>query len=114
MITELNKKNAKQEFKDSPSAAGVYLIRNTITNMRLLLSAQNARGALNRHQFELRYHQHRNRRMQAEWNEYGEAAFEFILLKNVKPDEKNIKEALSNMLDEYKQQYGSSDSNTWY
>ncbi|MBT0383267.1 hypothetical protein [Morganella morganii] len=52
--------------------------------------------------------------MQAEWNEYGEAAFEFILLKNVKPDEKNIKEALSNMLDEYKQQYGSSDSNTWY
>ncbi|SQA96976.1 Uncharacterised protein [Cedecea neteri] len=48
MTEAINKKDLKQSYKDSPTTAGVYLIANTQTGHKLLASAANAQGVLNR------------------------------------------------------------------
>ncbi len=103
MTEAVNKKDLKQSYKDSPTTAGIYLITNTQTGHKLLASAANAQGVLNRHQFELKFGQHRNKALQQAWNQSGETAFEFTVLEKVKPDEQNVKAALENMLEAWQQ-----------
>ena len=99
MTETINKKDLKQSYKDSPATAGIYLITNTQTGHKLLASAANVQGVLNRHRFELKFGQHRNKALQQAWNQYGESAFEFTVLEKVKPDEQNVKAALENLLE---------------
>ncbi|QPB79524.1 GIY-YIG nuclease family protein [Proteus sp. GOKU] len=112
-MNEVIRKELKQNYKDSPSTAGIYLIRNKLNKMSLIASAQNAQGVLNRHLFELKFGQHRNKALQAQWNEQGESAFEFLLITHVKPDEKNIKLALETLLDKYTLEYEITDENSY-
>lgn len=103
MTETMNKKELKQSYKDGPTTAGIYLIANRQTGHKLLASAANAQGVLNRHLFELKFGQHRNKALQQAWNQYGESAFEFSVLEKVKPDEKNIKAALEKLLESWQQ-----------
>lgn len=103
MTEAINKKDLKQSYKDSPTTAGIYLIANTQTGHKLLASAANAQGVLNRHLFELKFGQHRNKALQQAWNQYGEPAFEFTILEKVKPDEQNVKAALEKLLETWQQ-----------
>ncbi len=108
-----NRKSLKQNYKDAPSTAGVYLIKNTQTGMNLLQSTQNVKGGINRRLFELKYGQDRNIKMQQDWNQYGEESFEFLIIKTVKADEQNIKSALKEMLNEYSIKLGITDDNSY-
>lgn len=109
MTETINKKDLKQGYKDAPTTAGIYLITNTQTGHRLLASAANAQGVLNRHLFELKFGQHRNKLLQQAWQQYGEAAFEFSMLERVKPDEKNINAALEKRLEAWQQKLRIAD-----
>ena len=109
----INRKDLKQSYKDAPSTAGIYLIKNNQTGMNLMQPAQNAKGVINRHLFELKYGTHRNIKMQQDWNEYGEASFEFMVIKNVKPDEQNIKSVLEKMLNECREKFGITNDNIY-
>lgn len=108
-----NKKAAKQAYRDGPSPAGVYQILNNQTGQRLLASAPNARGALNRHRFELKFRQHRNKTLQRDWLQHGEESFTLCVLAQVKPDEQNVKDALEELLSHWKTTLNHQDEESY-
>lgn len=74
------RKELKEEYKQSPPAMGVYQIRNLINGKLLIGSALNLKGILNSNKFQLNLGSHRNKRLQADWNEFGSDSFAFEVL----------------------------------
>jgi group I intron endonuclease len=74
----------KREYKERKRAAGVFQVKNTRNGKVLLGSSLNLEGSLNRHKFELQMGSHRSRELQKAWDEYGEDAFVFEILEEVK------------------------------
>lgn len=60
--------------------AGVYQILNTITGEAYIGSTVNISGRWSSHRYKLKNGTHGNRNLQASWNEYGSACFEFSVL----------------------------------
>ena len=81
------RKELIRQYKETPRPMGVFQIKNNRNGKLLLLKALNIPGIITRHQLELRRGMHRNRELQAEWNEYGENAFSFDTLATLKPEE---------------------------
>ena len=77
----------KRLYKEQPPAAGIFRVRNTVNGRFLLGSALNPGGALNGHRFQLLHGSHRNRALQADWNEHGADAFVFEVLQTVEPSD---------------------------
>lgn len=82
----IDKRQLKQQYRETRSRAGVYAIRNLVTGRLLVAASQDAQGALNRHRFELRQGTHRNRLLRQDWLRHGEAGFGFELLDMLEPD----------------------------
>ena len=62
---------------------GVFQIRN-VTNERVFVaSSMNLPGAFNSNRFQLEMGNHRNKMLQADWNELGADKFEFEILEEV-------------------------------
>lgn len=80
-----DKKTLKQNYLEAGSRAGVYIVRNLANKRALVAGSKDVQGALNRHCFELRTGMHRNRLLQQDWKEHGEANFEFTVLDRIKP-----------------------------
>lgn len=80
-----NKQMLKQQYLETTSRAGVYVIRNEVTGRVLVAGSMNAQGMLNRHRFELRQGTHRNPLLSRDWVQYGESGFSFDILDMVKP-----------------------------
>lgn len=59
---------------------GVYYILNLINHKIYIGQSKNINIRLNRHRAKLRSNSHNSSRLQAEWNIYGEHAFEFGVL----------------------------------
>ena len=81
------RKELMRQYKETPRPMGVFQIKNNRNGKLLLLKALNIPGIITRHQLELRRGMHRNRELQAEWNQYGEDAFSFEPLATIKPEE---------------------------
>ena len=81
------RKELIRQYKETPRPMGVFQIKNNRNGKLLLLKALNIPGIITRHQLELRRGMHRNRELQAEWNQYGEDAFSFEPLATIKPEE---------------------------
>ncbi len=81
------KKELIREYKETPRPMGVFQIKNSANGKVFLLKALNIPGIINRHQFELKRGMHRNRELQADWNQYGEDVFSFETLATLKPEE---------------------------
>lgn len=64
-------------------APGIYQIRNLITGDTYIGSSHNMGFRWETHVHDLQAHRHRNKRLQAAWDEYGEAAFSFEVLEHV-------------------------------
>lgn len=79
----------KQLAKEIKTEAGVYQIRNKENGKRYVASTPNLKS-LNGQQFMLNMGSHRNRRLQEEWKEYGEEAFEIEVVEKLKIPEGNI------------------------
>lgn len=65
--------------------AGVYYIFCEPDQRLYIGSSVNVETRIAKHRSHLRAGNHRSKRMQAAWNEYGESAFEFVLLAEVRP-----------------------------
>jgi group I intron endonuclease len=65
---------------------GVYAIVCTVNGMQYVGSAQDVRNRWGSHRWRLRKGRHHNEPLQADWDQYGEGAFEFKMLAEV-PDE---------------------------
>lgn len=86
----MDRAKVKAEYKQSPPAAGVFVIRNKKNGKILVGRSTNVEGLLNRHRFDLRMRSHRNRELQADWLEGGEGDFEFEVVERVDPKDDKI------------------------
>lgn len=75
-------KGRKNKNTEKP-VAGIYLIVNTENNMKYVGQAVNIRIRWKQHVQELRLNKHCNKDLQADFNKYGEDAFDFKVLEIV-------------------------------
>jgi len=95
------KKELKQAYKQAKPDAGVFQILNKENGRALIEGASNMISKWNRHRTELRFGSHRNNRLQADWNNFGEESFEFSIVSELELDEENT----SNLSEEVKLLY---------
>jgi hypothetical protein len=81
------KSELKREYKLNHRPMGVYQIRNITSEKVLIGSALDLPGIFNRHKFQLKMGKHPNRKLQAEWNEFGPEIFAFEILDEITPKE---------------------------
>ena len=75
-----DRKELLRAYKETPPAAGVYRVRDTVTGGYLLGSSRNLPGILNRHRFSLELGRERCRDLQRAWDDDGPDAFVFEVL----------------------------------
>jgi hypothetical protein len=75
----------RRAYKETPRQAGVFQVKNSKNGKVLLGSSTNLHGPLNKHRFLLSIGRHDNQTLQAEWNQYGAAAFVFEILDAFEP-----------------------------
>ena len=80
-----DRRTLTREYKETPRTIGVGAVRNTQNGKLLLLASRDIAGLLNRQRAELRFGGHRNRALQQDWKEAGEAAFAFEVLDTLAP-----------------------------
>lgn len=64
---------------------GVYQIRNKVNGKVWIDSSTNVPAKFNRYRLQLNVGTHPSRSLQAEWDEFGEDAFEFETLEPLEP-----------------------------
>lgn len=80
-----SRRSLSRDYKEHPPAAGVYLIRNTVTQRIVLKASLNLEGAINRDRFELRMGSHRDATLQADFKRLGDVAVHFEIVETLKP-----------------------------
>ena len=97
MIGKAERKEAVREFKERKPSAGVYALRCSASGRRWVDASPNLKAAENREYFSLRQRLHRNKELQAEWNEHGESSFSFEVLETLADDTQdlNLRDALT-------------------
>ncbi len=78
-----DKKRLKKEYRENGRPMGVFLIRNMVNDKIFLGVGLDLPGIINRHRFELTMGMHRNRQLQADWNEYGSEKFSFEIFDQI-------------------------------
>jgi len=81
----MDKRAAKFEYKSSHRPMGVFQIRNKANDKVFIDSSNNIPGKVNRHRFALNAGQHVSKTLQADWNLFGESAFEFVTIEPLEP-----------------------------
>lgn len=81
----VDKKAAKSDYLLSHRPMGVFQIRNMANDRVFVDSSLNIPGKINRHKFQLNAGLHQTKGLQKDWNDLGEAAFEFETLEDVLP-----------------------------
>ncbi len=107
----MSKKKLKQQYLETKTRAGVYLIRNQVTGRAFIAGSANAEGALSRCRFELRHGLHRHMALAQDWAEYGEDNFIFEVLDTVKPSDDpafNAAQALDELVSLWRQEIPST------
>ncbi|WP_343248883.1 GIY-YIG nuclease family protein [Diplocloster hominis] len=82
------KKELQMEYKLRKPDMGVFVISCSGNGKQYVGYAQDLRGKMNGHYFKVSSGFHPNRRMLADWKEYGEPAFEMKVLEQLPYDEK--------------------------
>ncbi len=77
------RKELKLAYKETPRPMGVYQIKNTVTGKLFIGSSLDLPGKFNSNRFQLNVKSHRNPKLQADWNLYGENAFTFEVLESI-------------------------------
>ncbi|WP_340388578.1 DUF2087 domain-containing protein [Paenibacillus sp. FSL E2-0151] len=100
------RKELQEQAKEVKTEAGVYQIRNERNGKVYIDSTLNLK-TINGQRFMLQMGSHLNRRLQAEWNEYGENAFVIEVLETLKQDDNpynDPKDALAKCLNRWFEQ----------
>ncbi|HEV7843177.1 MAG TPA: GIY-YIG nuclease family protein [Pyrinomonadaceae bacterium] len=82
---EKDKKRLKQEYRQTPRPMGVFLIRNNVNDKVFVGVSLDLPGIINRHRFQLTMGKHPNKRLQADWNEFGSESFAFEIFDQLSP-----------------------------
>ncbi|HEV7746867.1 MAG TPA: GIY-YIG nuclease family protein [Pyrinomonadaceae bacterium] len=81
----IDKKQLKKKYQETPLANGVFLIRNNLNDKVFLASGVNLPGLMNRHEFQLEHSGHPNKQLQADWNALGSDTFAFEIVDELGP-----------------------------
>ena len=79
----MNKKELIQQYKLTNRPMGIYQIRNLVNGKVFVESSVNLTGILNRQKFALKLNGHKNKQLQADWNEFGAENFAFEILEEI-------------------------------
>ena len=82
-----DRKTLLRAYKQTPPAAGVYRVRDTVSGGYLLGSSLNLPGILSRHRFSLELGRERCRDLQRAWDVDGPEAFAFEVLDTLDPSD---------------------------
>ena len=100
------KKELKNAYKQQKPQMGVFQVKNTANEKVLIEASTNIPAKWSRHQTELKFGTHRNKALQADWNNFGPESFSFEILGEVTFEEKESLDyteevvALKEMLEE--------------
>ena len=83
----MDRRAAKLEYKLSHRPMGVFQIRNKTNDKVFIDSSNNIPGKINRHRFALNAGLHASKPLQADWDAFGESAFEFETVEPLEPRE---------------------------
>ena len=83
----MNRKELIEKYKQTIQPMGIYQIRNMINGKVFIGSSMDLKGIINRSEFQLKNGLHRNKEMQEDFSEIGEANFSFEVLDQLKPME---------------------------
>lgn len=75
-----DRKALLRAYKETPRAAGIYRVRNTVTGRVLIGPSPNLPGMLNRQRFDLEMGSHLDKPLQHDYNTLGVDAFTFDVL----------------------------------
>ena len=75
-----SKKELTKAYKQNPPAMGIYQIRNLVNDKVLVGSSLNLPGIINRTKLQLNAGNYLNKKLQAEWQEFGGDQFAFEVL----------------------------------
>jgi hypothetical protein len=101
MIGRTQRKEAAREFRERKVSPGIYALRCIATGRTWVNSSPNLDAAQNGQFFQLRQGLHRDKELQAEWNQQGEASFQFEVLEGLPEDTPALN--LQDLLKERKQ-----------
>lgn len=91
--TKMDKQKRKEianEYAHSFRKMGVYQIRGKTNGKVYVGASMDLDGAFNRDRFMLDFGNFSNQELQQDWNELGEADFEFEILEQIKPREEYV------------------------
>lgn len=75
-----------EQYQKEPKQMGVYCIRNTATDQRMVAVSRDIQARFNRHRYELRTGVERlSEDLQTDWTRLGADHFEFLILEELKP-----------------------------
>lgn len=81
-----HRKELKEQYKEIKIEAGIYTITNTQSE-DVYVGELNNLIRLNGIQFQLKTNTHKNKKLQADWNELGEVGFKFEVIEVIKQPE---------------------------
>lgn len=99
----MNRKEAIQAYKERKIPRGAFAVRCTASGSVWVGSSPNLEAARNGLWFQLKIGSPRNPSLQKEWNQHGEAAFEFEILEKLADDVSAL--ALPDLLKEKKRDW---------
>jgi hypothetical protein len=86
MESNLEKKEAIRKFKEQKPLLGAYAVRCTASGRVWVGASRNLDATKNGCWFSLRSGGHIEKSLQKEWNEHGEAAFQYEILEMLDGD----------------------------
>jgi len=86
MEAKADRRKAIQDYKSRKAPRGIFCARVGTTGPAWVGSSPNLDAARNGLWFELQLGNHRNHRLQEEWNRAGEDAFRFEILEQLDDD----------------------------
>ncbi len=77
-------KEMKQEYKLHKTKKGVFQIENKMNGKILIGSSMDLKAIWNRQKAQLKFGNHPNEKLQNDWNNLGEEAFEYKIIAEAK------------------------------
>lgn len=84
------KKELKKEYLQLQPIMGVFQIKNLENNLVFIDASTDVIAKWNRHQTELRFGSHRNKKLQKDWNKFKYENFNFEIISELKIKEGEV------------------------
>lgn len=80
------KKELKEEYKQKKFKMGVFQVRNLVNSKIFIGSSPDLEAIWNRQKTQLKFGSHPNKKLQADWQQFGAENFTFEILAEIKQD----------------------------